>query len=64
MQLDTSELDAVLRDISKLREAHDLLEELYLALGPYGLPDFQHAEGNIRSWRSRVQQYFHFDDSE
>ncbi len=50
--------DKLCNEIGKLQQAHELLEELYLAVGPY-----QDGEIPDKTW-SKVKDYFKFDDSE
>ena len=51
-------LEKVLEDIEKLRQAYELLEQVFLEHGPYGdcpIPD---------ELRYKINNYFDFDDSE
>jgi len=54
----TSTIDALLQEIQDLREARDLLDTIWVDLGPYRTGTIPDAV-----W-SNVQRYFEFDDSE
>jgi hypothetical protein len=56
--LNFDHLDKTLEDIAKLREAYELLEQVYLEHGPY-------KTGCIpTALRYKINNYFGFDDSE
>ena len=73
MPHELKDLTALMADINKLEEAYNILEALYNQLGPYGVPYnsipvdafSSQAEGKI-SWKlwQKVNDFFHFDDSE
>jgi hypothetical protein len=56
--LPTPNLSKVLSEIEKLQEALNLLETIYLEVGPYRDGEIQE-----KTWY-KVQDFFGFDDSE
>lgn len=53
-------LEAFLREVERLQEAHALLEEVWTALGPYFMPGAKLTP----ELESKLQKYFAFDDGE
>lgn len=68
----TPDLDKVMNDIATLKEGCDLLEQVWRALGPYGISEAILAlkkEGRLDprvklNLGNQIQSYFDFDDSE
>lgn len=51
-------LQKLLKEIKNLEDAKDLLEKIWLDIGPY-----QDGEVSSETWR-KVRNFFEFDDSE
>jgi hypothetical protein len=57
-QLEKFNLNDFISEIQHLQEAKELLEQVFLEVGPYG-------DGKIsRELRSKINDYVKFDDSE
>lgn len=51
-------MEQMLEELGKLKEAHDLLDDIYLEIGPY-----KDRQVTNVTW-NKVLNYFEFDDSE
>lgn len=58
MEREFPALAKLLAEIARLNEGYELLEKIWLEVGPY-----QQDKVTPETWR-KVNDYFHFDDSE
>ncbi len=61
----TPTVDKIVEELQRLQLAHELLDKVFLAIGPYPDLEIQKKLNQIdgKLW-SKVKDYFNFDDSE